>query len=402
MNKIWIVLKKELARFFKDTRLFFSTVILPGLMLFIIYNVIGEGMESMFKPKEDYIASVKTVNYPNMIKTIFEDEEVGLKMEVEAIEMTEIPAYQEQIKEKKLDLLMVFEDDFEVKYQAVVNEEDGAVAPFVKLYYNSTRTESLNIYTQVNAIITSLETVHFPDIIKINEPSETEVYDQATDRDIAGMIFAMMYPFMILTFITTGVIGLATENIAGEKERGTLATVLVTPIKRGEYAVGKVLAIAIESLLSGLSSFVAVMLSLPKMTGMDTGMSNAFENFVPLDFVWILLIIIGLVLFIGTLVSIVSAFAKTVKEASSYSAPLMMVLMVLGITSMLAQGNAATNGWVYLIPIIGPLQALVGIFGFNANPLFILIAFISSLVYAVGLGFVLIKMFNNEKVIFNK
>ncbi len=401
MSKIWIVFKKELTRFFKDTRLFFSTVILPGLLLFIIYNVIGEGMEAMFKPKDDYVAEVYAVNYPDGVKTLLESEEAGLKMEVEEVEVSEITHYQELIKEKEVDLLMVFEEGFDEKYNAVVAEIEGAEAPYVKLYYNSTKPESEIIYHQVSAMITSLEAIHYPDIIKLNDDLE-EVYDQATERDIAGMIFATMYPFMILTFITTGVIGLATENIAGEKERGTLATVLVTPIKRGEYAVGKVLAIAFESLLSGLSSFIAVMLSLPQMTGMSGGMANAFQNFAPLDFIWILLIIIALVLFVGTLISIVSAFARTVKEASSYSAPLMMVLMVLGITSMLTQGNAATNALIYLIPIIGPLQALVGIFSFNSQPLLILIAFLSSLVYAFGLGFILVKMFNNEKVIFNK
>ncbi|MGI6714191.1 MAG: ABC transporter permease [Bacilli bacterium] len=401
MSKIWIVFKKELTRFFKDTRLFFSTVILPGLLLFIIYNVIGEGMEAMFKPKDDYVAEVYAVNYPDGVKTLLESEEAGLKTEVEEVEVSEITHYQELIKEKEVDLLMVFEEGFDEKYNAVVAEIEGAEAPYVKLYYNSTKPESEIIYHQVSAMITSLEAIHYPDIIKLNDDLE-EVYDQATERDIAGMIFATMYPFMILTFITTGVIGLATENIAGEKERGTLATVLVTPIKRGEYAVGKVLAIAFESLLSGLSSFIAVMLSLPQMTGMSGGMANAFQNFAPLDFIWILLIIIALVLFVGTLISIVSAFARTVKEASSYSAPLMMVLMVLGITSMLTQGNAATNALIYLIPIIGPLQALVGIFSFNSQPLLILIAFLSSLVYAFGLGFILVKMFNNEKVIFNK
>ena len=400
MHNTWIVFKKEMARFFKDFRLFFSTVIFPGLLLFIVYNVIGVGIQSFMQGSDDYVANVYTVNYPTIIQEAIESEDPALKITITPIEESEIPSYKELIRDQEADLLMVFEDDFDSKYNDVLNGVSGAEAPFAKLYYNSTRTESSTVYTQIKAIIDQIEEEVTPNYINLNEP--TEIYDQATERDIAGFIFSSIFPFLILVFISSGVVGLTAESIAGEKERGTLATVLVTPIRRGEYAVGKIMALAVEALLSGLSSFIAVLLSFPQLAGLDGGFALLLTSFTIIDYLGILLMIIALVLFVVTLMSIASAFARTVKEASSYSAPILMLLMVIGITPLLAQGGAATNLFIYLIPIIGPLQALVGIFSFSSSLLYIFVAFASTVVYAAVLGLVLVKMFNNERVMFKQ
>ena len=400
MHNTWIVFKKEMARFFKDFRLFFSTVIFPGLLLFIVYNVIGVGLQSFMQGSEDYIASVYTVNYPETIRSAIEIQDPALKITITAIEEDEIVTYRDLVRDQEVDLLMVFEDDFDAKYADVINGVSGAEAPYAKLYYNSTRTESSSVYTQIKAIIDHIEEMATPDLINLNEP--VEIYDQATERDIASFVFSSLFPFLILIFISSGVVGLTAESIAGEKERGTLATVLVTPIRRGEYAVGKILALAVEALLSGLSSFIAVLLSFPQLAGLDGGFSLVLSSFKITDYLGILLMIIALVLFVVTLMSIASAFARTVKEASSYSAPILMLLMVIGVTPLLTQGGAATNALIYLIPIIGPLQALVGIFSFSSSLINILLAFGSTLVYATLLAFVLVKMFNNERVMFKQ
>lgn len=81
---------------------------------------------------------------------------------------------------------------------------------------------------------------------------------------------------LMLIFLYSGCMSIAPDSIAGEKERGTLATMLVTPMKRGNLAVGKILSLGTLALLSGLSSFIGTITSLPKMMGgaMD-GMNTA-------------------------------------------------------------------------------------------------------------------------------
>ena len=71
---------------------------------------------------------------------------------------------------------------------------------------------------------------------------------------------AMIMPMLMVSFLFSGSMGVAPEAIAGEKERGTMATLLVTPINRAHIAIGKILSLSVIALLSGLSSFLGVIL----------------------------------------------------------------------------------------------------------------------------------------------
>lgn len=72
------------------------------------------------------------------------------------------------------------------------------------------------------------------------------------------MIFSSMLPMLLMIFLFTGCMSVAPESIAGEKERGTIATLLVTPVKRSHIAIGKIIALSIIALLSGISSTLGI------------------------------------------------------------------------------------------------------------------------------------------------
>jgi sodium transport system permease protein len=74
---------------------------------------------------------------------------------------------------------------------------------------------------------------------------------------------------LIIMFLFSGAMSIGPDSIAGEKERGTIATLLVTPVKRSEIAIGKVMSLSIISLFSATSSFIGIMLSLPKLLQME-------------------------------------------------------------------------------------------------------------------------------------
>lgn len=76
-----------------------------------------------------------------------------------------------------------------------------------------------------------------------------------------------MLPMLLMLFLFSGCMAVAPESIAGEKERGTIATLLVTPMKRSDLAIGKILALALIALLSGISSALGTVLALPQADG---------------------------------------------------------------------------------------------------------------------------------------
>jgi sodium transport system permease protein len=98
------------------------------------------------------------------------------------------------------------------------------------------------------------------------------------------------------------------------------------------------------------------------------------------------------------MISIFSALARSVKEAQTYILPLMVVVMLVGITGMF--GHVSGGSLLYLIPIYNSVQCMSGIFSFELSRVHVMITVISNIVYCGILAFVLTKMFHSEKVMF--
>ena len=227
-----------------------------------------------------------------------------------------------------------------------------------------------------------------------------DTYNLASEKDTAGTYFASLMPLLLMIFLYSGCVAVAPESIAGEKERGTIATMLITPIHRGDIAVGKILALAVVALLSGASSAVGTVLSLPKLMGAASDELSA-NIYGAQDYLLLAAVILSTVLLLVTLISILSTFAKTVKEAQTYVMPLMILVMVLGVTAMFG-GGAKTELWYYLIPLYNSVQCMVGVFSFSTVTTGVAAALAANAVYTVLGVFVLTRMFNNEKIIFSR
>lgn len=128
---------------------------------------------------------------------------------------------------------------------------------------------------------------------------------------------------------------MAPDSIAGEKERGTMATLLVTPIKREQLAIGKILGLSIIVVLGGISSFIGAMLSLPFLSiGQDEIDTSVYSIN---DYLELFIIVISTVLIMISLTAIVSVLARSIKEASSSMAPLTILVALVGISGMYNQ-----------------------------------------------------------------
>ena len=223
-------------------------------------------------------------------------------------------------------------------------------------------------------------------------------FDVATEEDASSMIFSMIGPMLVMIMLMTGCVAVAPESIAGEKERGTLATMLVTPVKRSHIAVGKVFALSIISLLSGVSSFTGVVLALPKLMN-GSGVEISMNSYGFAEYASLLGIVLSSVLVMVAAVSILSTLSKSVKEATTMVSPVMIVVMVAAISSSFLSTSSL---FVYCIPLLNSAAVMNAVFAMSVNPLHVLLTVVINLVAAIILGVVLAKMFNNEKIMFSK
>ena len=388
MSKIFVVLKKELRRFFTDRRML-TSIFLPGILIFIIYSLLGGVVTDMMSQQiTDY--SVHIENEPTQFSMIFDVSDWNVEKNKEALTKEEAIS---KISEGSLDLYIIYEEDFYNKILAY--DTTLGKAPDVEIYYNSTIDSSYALYNYVTTYLSQIE-AQLANKFDVNTDLNIN-YDMATEEDISTKIIGMILPFILMTFLISGAMGICSESIAGEKERGTIATLLVTPVRRSDLVIGKIGALGITTMASAFVSFLGLILSLPKLAGAD--FSIDYYGFGPLAI--LLLVVVVTALFFTTILTIVSTYAKSVKEATSLSGPLTIIVMVVGMSGMMAT-SANTNLWMYLIPIYNSIQSFTGILNDSINIFAIIITVISNLAY-IGLGvFLLTKMFNSEKIMFNK
>lgn len=387
-NSILTIMKKELDRFFSDRRMVVS-ILLPGVLIYVMYSFMGTAMSSMYGVDEDYVPSIQAVCLPGSVVAAAEEAGIGL----ESLSGGEAEARQ-AVADQELDLLLVFPADFDSAVSAYA-PGSGDQAPCVAVYYNSASTHSQAAYMAVTSLLDGYE-ARLANKFDVNAGGQG--YDLATREDAAGSYFASMLPLLLMIFLYSGCSSVAPESIAGEKERGTIATMLITPIRRGDIAVGKILALAVIALLSGASSTVGTILALPKLMGAASEEMSASIYGVQ-DYLLLAAVILSTVLLLVTLISILSAFAKTVKEAQTYAMPVMIVVMVLGITAMFG-GGAQQNLPVYLLPLYNSVQCMIGVFSFSAVPLGVALTLASNGVYTLAGVALLAAMFNRERIIF--
>ncbi len=387
MNNIFAILKKELRRFFTDKRMLLS-LFLPGILIFIIYTAMGSVFSNFLNPSDDYNYIVYIDNPVEEFNVI--NTSSPYKIEIKNfnnLSNEEKENYKNDIKNEKIDLLICFESDF---YNKLNNREK----PNVEIYYLSTSTASSTIYNYYfQTLNNNSMTINYNYFV--NQNSDIN-YDLSTDEDKSKVIITMVLPFILVIMLFTGCMNVTTESIAGEKERGTIATLLVTPVKRSEIALGKILALSVTSIVSSITSFLGLALSLPKLL-QGTG-DITLSMYGISTYIYVLLIIIVITILFTTLLSIVSCFSKSIKEANQYATPLMFLIMAISGSTYFISNN---NWYLYLIPIFNTINCLSEIFSLNFNLVNFLITIISNIVY-ISLGvFVVTKMFDNEKVMFN-
>ena len=372
------IMKKELARFFGDRRMVFTTILLPGLMIYILYSFMGSS-----------VAEAYVRNMPEELEGML--KELSANWTLIEGDGEEI---KRQIENKEVDLLVVFPEDFIATVEAY-QVESGMPAPNVEIYYNSTETQSGQLYGEVADVLDVYE-AGLANKLDVNAGEKS--YDCASKEDVTGKMFSMMLPMLLMVFLYSGCASIAPESIAGEKERGTIATLLVTPMKRSSLALGKVFSLSMIALLSGISSFVGTFASLPKLMGSTMPKVDSAVYKVT-DYVFLLGVILSTVLVLVAVISVISAFAKSVKEAGTAVSPLMIVVMFISLSPMFG-GEGEVPLYQYAIPLYNSVQCMNGIFSFTGSVLQVAITITANLLWAGILIYVLTKIFNSEKVMF--
>ncbi len=245
--------------------------------------------------------------------------------------------------------------------------------------------------------------------IEYVEPVRTAGTDLATRAEAGGNIWARLFPFLLVIMALTGAFYPAVDICAGEKERGTMETLLISPATRSEIVVGKFLTVVLASMLTALLNLLSMGLTglqlahkIGSMAGVAAGSAGMIAPPTLTAAFWMAVLLVPLSVFFGAICVALAVMAKSMKEGQYYMTPLYMVSLPL-ILLTLAPGIELTP-FYSLVPITGVgllLKALLQSDYAVARQYFLWVLVPMVIYGSVALRWA-IELFNREDVLFRE
>ena len=394
-SRAGIVLGKELRETFRDRRVLLAVVVSPllvtpfimALMFFFFgQKIINEGKEVLT------IAVVDGSGLPGLRASVETDETLVLtdldsrdeaeqavrERVIRAALILPESAAEDLAADTTIDLTLVFDGS---------NEKSKTARGRLRQAVNRFNKDTLNVRLEQRSID--------PEML---EPTRIQGTNLASEAAKSGFFLGIMLPYIVILAASFGGMTSAFDLIAGEKEKGTLETLLVSPASRREIILGKLGTVCIVSAIAGLCSIVGLIATL------EFG-GRAAGDFLPVGITIsyasigaMVLAIIPLTLTTSALLLVISAFARNPKEAQAYVFPFMIVIIVPAMMSFVLPAESGL--YLSLVPILNTVMVMKQVLTGLIRPDFILLATVTSLVYA-GLALrLVVSLFEREKILF--
>lgn len=400
VQNIGFVFRKELTEWLRDRRTIISTVVIP-LLLFPILTVGFGTMATMLigKAKEEVpkVMVLGGSDSPKILEGVLKldkievvDTQANWKDEIinkEIRAAVEIPpGFEADLAQQKSDVVRIYMYEGEMKSSFAADR----VEKYFKDLSDTVVTERLAAKKLP------------PSILK---PFEVKQDNVAPPEKVSGAILGGLVGYMVILLCMTGGMYPAMDLTAGEKERGTMETILSSPISRYHLVLGKfflvltaALATAALSVLSMGLSFSALKLFSPAAASGRGEAAALMLKLGPATVIAIFVMALPLAVLFSAALMTISLFAKSYKEAQSYVSPL-MILVILPAVASLLPGVELTSK-LALIPILNVSllckELVTGTYHWN----YIVTIFLSTCVYAAVALFLAVKMFQREDVLF--
>lgn len=399
-----VILSKELKRVFGDKKMVFSLFILPIILIAGIYGMMFFLVDKQKSSINEHVSEVFVQNMPdNFSELMSKHTECNINV-IPAGESAD--TYKDKLLDGTYDLVVVFPENF---YENFKNADATSALPDIKTFYNPSEDNSGEARTRFTE--TYLEeykqlllnerfgSLNYAMVFSVDADNPDMIVQD--DGKATGKILGTIIPYLITLLIFGGAMGLGVDTIAGEKERGTIANLLISPIKRVDIIMGKIAALAIVSVLSAgvyVISFIGSAVVLSKKSGMGEMFSRLSLNFTSVQIVQFVVLLLGLVLLYVGIIGFVSLMAKNIKEAQSFIMPVYIIVMFAGMITMYS-GDVTSGS--YMIPVYNTSAAFKGIFERTITMNQYLTSTIITYAFAGVMVWLMARAMNSEKIMLN-
>ncbi|MDJ0836500.1 MAG: ABC transporter permease [Acidobacteriota bacterium] len=337
MNKILTIYLKELIEVLRDRRTLIFMIVLPTVILPLLFNVIIGFVVEQEKKADAATIRTTLINADSVpgLKTFLEGEK-GYEM-LTGFKSEDLKA---AIREDRLDLGLVFPDD-------AAEVVEGGYQLELSAYYNNASLTNKALSRIRKAVGNYSEKKRGEKLAELGvtsafsqrgviEPVIVRKVGIAEKREIIGERVGGFLPYFFIIFCFVGALYPAIDISAGEKERGTLETLLLTPVPRSYLVAGKFLVV----FTSGIISSVLCLTSMGVWIAIKTGefgqeLGEIIKSVTPMDLILIGSMMVPLAAIFAAILLSVSVYAKNFKEAQSYVTPFNFLIILPAVVAML-------------------------------------------------------------------
>jgi sodium transport system permease protein len=408
-TNILTIYLKELKDSLRDRRTLLSTIIIPTLVMPLLtfgVGTVASGVIGKARSETPTVMILGGEDSPGIVARLKESKKI--KVVPTSVD------WKEDITEKKVRAAVQLPEKFESGLTA------GAAAAVVIYHYEGEMKSSFGagelekFFRELREETTTDRLAERSLPATLAKPFDFKRENVAPPEKVGGNLFGGLVPYLIIILCFTGAMYPAIDLTAGEKERGTMETLLCSPVARVDIVLGKFLMVLTGSLSAmgfmllsmGVTALVAGSLLMGGGSMAKAGAAAAasvpagsvIPLIDPLGLVGVLAMVFPVAVLFAALAFTISLFAKSSKEAQSYLAPLMIVIIMPAVIGMLP--GIDLNARLALVPLLNLSlvckEMLSGVWHWN----YIAIIFGSSCVYAAVALWLAVKMFNREDVIF--
>mgnify|MGYP005806402051 CR=1 FL=1 len=372
-------LKKELREMFRDKKSLAMMLVIP---IFIPLLVIG--MSALFESQMNMpITDYNTIGFDYELSDV--EKNIAEELEINPVIDTKTNL-EEKFQNGEIDLYVTKENNV-----YTMNGDDSDTSTYasnlVESYFNAYKNYLQTDYLANHNIN--------PDEVLNMIVLEENI--QAEDNFFSSYVINYAFLFIIMA-ITVSATYPATDATAGEKERGTLETLLTFPIKSKDIIIGKFLSVTISSIITGLLSLILAIISLRLANSMFT-IYEGTNLMLPLSsLIFAIIVIIAYSFLISGLCIAIASKSSSFKEAQSALTPLTFISFFPGMIAFMI-GITTTNLYA-CIPFLNYTLIFTDITNGTINYIHILLMLLSTIIIIVIILKIIIKQYKSEKVLF--
>ncbi|MFA5135671.1 MAG: ABC transporter permease [Patescibacteria group bacterium] len=404
MRSIRTIWKKELKDTIRDRRTLMAMIVLPMLLMPAVIIGMGKLVELQAKQAEEKVVKVAVEQRESAPAFV---ELLGSQEKLELVEISK--DIRQAVRDDEIEAGIIIPEGFS---ELVASQQPASLLVVGKSINTDSSIARSRIQEAVMAYNSQLIAMRLTEQAvdqSILNPVTAASEDLVTEQEAGGFGLSFILPLFIIMWSVVGGQYTAIDISAGEKERKTLESLLLTPVRRLEVVFGKFLAVSTAALVSvvvALGSMYASMLIFgPGLFGAVAGSGDASMelNFSiePLAFLILFCASIILVLMFSAVQLSIAIFAKSYKEAQSYIGPSYLVV-ILPVVLVNTLPNFKPVLWFFSLPVVNAVllfkEVLVGVYDVPH-----ILMTTASLVLFAGLAiYIAVKIYAKESVLFRE